>query len=115
MDPPGVDRPAGTLPIAGTSRPQPESPTKSRFAGLAARAGKRARSTVNCFGASGRAPLEGDQVKMRFANNLLGITLALGLLALAQDLFDIYTNEVTLRAGPRIDRQAVEAVNVNFP
>ncbi|THH38845.1 peptidylprolyl isomerase [Aliishimia ponticola] len=34
--------------------------------------------------------------------------------ALAQDLFDIYTNDVGLRAEPRIDQAAVEAVNANF-
>ncbi len=35
--------------------------------------------------------------------------------SLAQDLFDIYTNDVANRAQQRIDPQAIEAVNVNFP
>ncbi len=35
--------------------------------------------------------------------------------ALAQDLFQIFSNDVALRAETRIDQNAVEAVNVNFP
>lgn len=34
--------------------------------------------------------------------------------ALAQDIFDIFTNDVGLRAEPRIDQNAVNAVNSNF-
>ena len=35
--------------------------------------------------------------------------------ALAQDLFNIFTNDVSTRTSQRIDFQAVEAVNANFP
>ena len=35
--------------------------------------------------------------------------------ALAQDLFNIYTNDVAIRTSQRIDLQAIEAVNANFP
>ncbi len=35
--------------------------------------------------------------------------------ALAQDLFNIYTDDVTLRAGTQIDPRALQAVHVNFP
>lgn len=34
--------------------------------------------------------------------------------ALAQDLFDIFANDVAMRAEPRIDQQAINAVNSNF-
>jgi peptidyl-prolyl cis-trans isomerase D len=34
--------------------------------------------------------------------------------ALAQDIFDIFTSNVAARAEPRIDQQAVNAVNANF-
>jgi len=35
--------------------------------------------------------------------------------ALAQDLFDAFTAEVTTRANPQINQQALQAVHVNFP
>ncbi|MFD2738675.1 peptidyl-prolyl cis-trans isomerase [Sulfitobacter aestuarii] len=35
--------------------------------------------------------------------------------ALAQDVFDIYAEEVVRRAGPQVDQRAVAAVHVNFP
>ncbi|MDF1726936.1 MAG: peptidyl-prolyl cis-trans isomerase [Sulfitobacter sp.] len=35
--------------------------------------------------------------------------------ALAQDLFNIYANDVVARAGPQIDQRALQAVHVNFP
>lgn len=35
--------------------------------------------------------------------------------ALAQDIFEIYGSDVTLRANPQINPQALQAVHVNFP
>jgi peptidyl-prolyl cis-trans isomerase D len=35
--------------------------------------------------------------------------------ALAQDLFNIYADDVTLRAGTQVDPRALQAVHVNFP
>ncbi|MFK7868309.1 MAG: peptidyl-prolyl cis-trans isomerase [Roseobacter sp.] len=35
--------------------------------------------------------------------------------ALAQDLFNAFTTEVTTRANPQINQQAIQAVHVNFP
>ena len=34
---------------------------------------------------------------------------------LAQDLFNIYADDVVRRAGPQIDQRALQAVHVNFP
>lgn len=35
--------------------------------------------------------------------------------ALAQDVYEIFSNDVTLRANPQINPQALQAVHVNFP
>ncbi len=35
--------------------------------------------------------------------------------ALAQDLFNIYANDVVRRAAPQVDQRALQAVHVNFP
>ena len=35
--------------------------------------------------------------------------------ALAEDLFNIYADDVVRRAGPQVDPQALQAVHVNFP
>ncbi len=35
--------------------------------------------------------------------------------ALAQDLFNIYADDVVRRAGPQVDQRALQAVHVNFP
>ena len=35
--------------------------------------------------------------------------------ALAEDLFNIYADDVVRRAGPQVDQQALQAVHVNFP
>ena len=35
--------------------------------------------------------------------------------ALAQDLYGIYADDVVLRAGPKVDQRALQAVHVNFP
>ncbi|MGB7244257.1 MAG: peptidyl-prolyl cis-trans isomerase, partial [Sulfitobacter sp.] len=35
--------------------------------------------------------------------------------ALAQDLLDIFSTDVTMRAGPEVDQRAINAVHVNFP
>ena len=35
--------------------------------------------------------------------------------SLARDLFTIFANDTTLRAGPEIDQRAIDAVHVNFP
>ena len=34
---------------------------------------------------------------------------------LAQDLFNIYADDVLRRAGPQVDQRALQAVHVNFP